>query len=118
MRFFIAPCFIALELGFFWLSRIDRASLARLLVLTALAVPAVFTVYWICERKQLELGAWTVRGEFESTRRGGYGMNCRTIAGARLGQTPELTYIDTSAWYRYAGVVPSSLRVCSDIRGT
>ncbi len=76
MRFFIAPCFIALELAFLWLARMDQGSPARL------------------------------RGEFEHTRRGAYGFNCRTIAGARLGQTPELAYVDTTAWYRYAACRP------------
>jgi hypothetical protein len=106
VRFFPAPCFTALVLGAMWLPRIRVGSLARSIVLAALTVPPVFTVFWIRERKEVELWAWKVRGAFESTRQGPYGENCRNIASARIGQRPELTYVDTGAWYRYAACRP------------
>jgi hypothetical protein len=106
VRFFPAPCFAALVLGLLWLPRIRTGSVARFAVLGALVVPPVFTVFWIRERKEIELWPWKVRGSFESTWHGAYGSNCRTIADARVGQRPELTYVDTAAWYRFAACRP------------
>jgi hypothetical protein len=106
LRFFEAPCFVSLMLGLLWLPSLRRGGAAQAAVLAGLILPAVFSVIWMREVAPDELGAWTVRGPFEATIRGAFGFDCRKIAGARLGQTPELTYIDTPGWYRYAACRP------------
>ena len=45
-------------------------------------------------------------GTLRKTKKGAYGLNCRTIAGSRLGDEPEVSYVDTAAWYRYAACRP------------
>jgi hypothetical protein len=105
-RFFVAPCFVALTLATLWFSQMPRRSLSRAMVVVALTVPAACTVFWLIDLCPIEVGAWRLRGPFEKTERGAYGFDCRTIAGAELGQSPTVSYIDTAAWYRYAACSP------------
>ena len=38
-----------------------------------------------------------------------HSSDCRALAGARFGQTPELIYVESSIFYAYAGCRPSFL---------
>jgi hypothetical protein len=78
-------------------------SVRRTLVLAALGLGAFSTLLWLSHYPKHP----TPEHWFRNRGPGLHDTSCRTVAGARLGHTPELVYVESSIFYSYAGCRPT-----------
>jgi len=77
----------------------------RALVLGGLTLGAFSTVLWLSHYPRHPTPETYFRQRGENL----HSSDCRALAGARFGQTPELAYVESSIFYAYAGCRPSFL---------
>ncbi len=77
----------------------------RALVLGGLTLGAFSTVLWLSHYPRHPTPETYFRQRGENL----HASDCRALAGARFGQTPELVYVESSIFYAYAGCRPSFL---------
>ena len=98
-RFFIAVFFIVLIVAFWLMPRMPRWSVSTALVIVGPAASIFFTFWWF------RAASAEVLSGSEATHRllgiNLYNVDCRRAADARLGDVPELTYVDEPVWYFY-----------------
>jgi hypothetical protein len=98
-RFFVAVFFVVLVVALWLLPRMPRWSTATAFVALGSALPAFFTAFWLREKApECLLGS-----EITQPLLGGnlYEIDCRRLAGAHLGERPQVTYVDEPLWYFY-----------------
>jgi hypothetical protein len=98
-RFFVAPFFPLLVMALVWLRRAARGSMTSVLLVSGIALPVFYTVFWLRERApEMLVGS---EANHPLLDRDLYQIDCRRLAAARLGETPEVTYVDETTWYFY-----------------
>jgi hypothetical protein len=78
-------------------------TLRRALVLGALGLGAFSSLLWLSHYPKHP----TPERWFRARGPGLHDTSCRTVAGAQLGETPALVYIEASVFYSYAGCRPT-----------
>jgi hypothetical protein len=103
-RFLTAAIFLFPVLGVLCLDRWWRpGSLGRTLVLAALMLGGGSTVLWLSHYPRHP----TPESHFRQRGQDLHASDCRALAGARFGQKPAVTYVESSVFYAYAGCRPS-----------
>ncbi|HXU05348.1 MAG TPA: hypothetical protein VN903_30520 [Polyangia bacterium] len=103
-RFLTAALFVFPVLGVLCYDRWWRAgTLGRALVLAALTLGAGSTVLWLSHYPKHP----TPESYFRQRGKNLHTSDCRALAGARFGQEPALTYVESSIFYAYTGCRPS-----------
>ena len=95
---FMFPVFAVLALDW-W----PPGTFRRALVLTALLLGGFSTLLWLSHFPRHPTPETYFRQRGENL----HASNCRDLAGARLGQTPELVYVESSIFYAWIGCRPS-----------
>jgi hypothetical protein len=99
-RFFVAVFFVVLVVALWLLPSMPRWSAAAGLVGIGAAVPVFFTVFWFRERSP-EMLRGSESPPDATLGETLYEIDCPRIAAARIGQRPEVTYVDEKLWYLY-----------------
>ena len=103
-RFLTAAIFLFPLVGVLSLDRWWRpGSLGRTLVLAALMLGGGSTVLWLSHYPRHP----TPETHFRQRGQNLHTADCRALAGARFGQKPAVTYVESSVFYAYAGCRPS-----------
>jgi len=98
-RFFIGVFFVVLAVALWLLPEMPRWSMASSLVVFGCLVPTFYTVWWFRESAPSVLaGAESAHPDLG---RDLYPIDCRRLTAAKLGERPELTYVDGGIWYFY-----------------
>lgn len=105
-RFFVAPFLVTLLWGLLHLDRMPPRSLARTLVLLGLAVPPIFSLWWLREIAPDYMRAYEETEANPWAKETTYGLDCRRVAGARLGERPRPTYVDSYQHYVFTSCRP------------
>jgi hypothetical protein len=89
------------------LGSLRTTSVARGLLLLGLGVPSVYTLYFNrYETETLHASGYEAGPHNPSFPESLFDVNCRTVAGARLGQRPRPVYVDAAGYYLYATCRP------------
>jgi hypothetical protein len=102
-RFLTAALFLFPLFGVLAFDGWAPGTLARTLVLGALTLGAGSTLLWVSHDRDHP----TPEANFRQRGPNLHMMDCRAIAGARLGQKPEVTYVESTVFYAYAGCRPT-----------
>lgn len=103
-RYMTAPfsaCFVFTVL---FLHRMPRGSIGSLLALLGVAVPAIYSVYWI-----REISPNSMSGLKDTATASGAKLSdvdCRSTAGAHLGDVARAAYVESSEYYSVAACRP------------
>jgi len=105
-RFFVAPLLVACLYGLLFLSKLPRGSMAQVLMLLGVAIPPAYTVLWLTH-----VAPTVVAGQVEGpandwAKEPTFDVDCRRVAGARIGQRPAPTYVDVGLASLYASCRP------------
>jgi hypothetical protein len=103
-RFFVAPFFACVVLAVLLLDRMPRGSLASTLALLGVAVPAVYSVYWIREQAPTSMAALEDKGEGTTPRLSD--VDCRITADAHFGDHPRVAYVESTEFYAVTACRP------------
>lgn len=104
-RFFVAPMF-AILLACVWQEQeTSRGSVASLLMLGALFLPATTTLFWLRERSHDELRAES-SADNPAMPENLYEIECRKSAGASFRARPGYRYIESSQYFYYLSCRP------------
>ena len=102
-RFVTAALWIFPAVGVLAFDWWPPATFRRVLVLGALGLGGFSTLLWLSHyRSHPTPETW-----FRQRGQGLHNANCRTFAGAHLGDTPALVYVESSVFYSYAGCRPT-----------
>jgi len=93
-RFLVAPFFACVVLAVLFLDRMPRGSFAATLALLGVAVPAIYSVYWIREQ-----ASTLMAGLEDKTSPRLNDVDCRASADAHLGDRPRVAYVESSEFY-------------------
>jgi hypothetical protein len=103
-RFMMAPLFVCVFMSIVFLDRMPRGSVTSTLALLGVAVPAIYSVYWIREQ------APAMMADVEDTATPSAAklsdVDCRATAGAHLGDLPRVSYVESTEFYRVVGCRP------------
>jgi len=103
-RFLTAAIFLFPVVGVLCLDRWWRpGSLGRALVLAGLMLGGGSTLLWLSHYP----GHPTPEAHFRQRGKNLHTSNCRELAGARFGQKPAVSYVESSIFYAYTGCRPS-----------
>ncbi len=103
-RFLTAALFLFPVIGVLCLDRWwGPGSLGRTLVLAALMLGGGSTVLWLSHYPRHP----TPESHFRQRGQNLHTSDCRALTGARFGQKPAVTYVESSVFYAYAGCRPS-----------
>jgi hypothetical protein len=98
-RFFIGVFFIVLVIALWLLPAMPRWSVASALVVLGPAASIFFTYWWFRSAAPQALSGSEANHPIMT--RNLYEVDCREVAGSRLGQRPAVTYVDEKIWYFY-----------------
>ena len=102
-RFLTAALWIFPAVGVLAFDWWPPATLRRILVLGALGLGGFSTLLWLSHYRTHP----TPERWFRQRGQGLHSASCRTFAGAHLGETPALVYVESSVFYSYAGCRPT-----------
>jgi len=102
-RFLTAALFMFPVVGVLALDWWPPGTLRRVFVFAALGLGGFSTLLWLSHYPKHP----TPERWFRQRGPGLHDESCRTTAGARLGQTPALVYVESSVFYSYAGCRPT-----------
>lgn len=102
-RFLTAALFLFPVFGVLAFDGWRPGSFGRTLVLAALALGAGSTLLWLSHYPRHP----TPERYFRQRGHDLHATDCRALAGARVGQTPAVTYVESSVFYSYVGCRPS-----------
>ena len=104
-RFYLAPFLVTAVFALAALHRMPRGGVAALAVLLGVAVPAVFSVYWLRERLPADIGPSAIGKQpwFDDLLR----VDCRRGAGARIGESPRLAYVQPVMFFYWTACRPT-----------
>ena len=104
-RFYLAPFFVTWLFALVALPRVPRGSVAAFAVLLGVAVPALSSAYWLRERMPEDLGPFAIGKQpwFDNLLR----VDCRRGAGARLGESPRLAYVEPVVFFYWTACRPT-----------
>jgi len=104
-RFLTAALFMFPVFGVLALPWWAPGTARRALVLAGLTLGAFSTVLWLSHYPRHPTPETYFRQRGENL----HASDCRALAGARFGQTPELAYVESSVFYAWSGCRPSFL---------
>ena len=102
-RFLTAALWIFPAIGVLALDWWPPGTLRRVLVLGALGLGAFSSLLWLSHYPKHP----TPERWFRNRGPGLHDTSCRAVAGAHLGETPGLLYVESSVFYSYAGCRPA-----------
>jgi hypothetical protein len=103
-RFFVAPFFACVVLAVVHLHQMPRGSLASVLVLLGVAVPAVYSVYWTREESAAYMtGQQDGLPPFVERVND---INCRVNVAAHFGDQAKPLYVDSAEFFQVASCRP------------
>ena len=102
-RFVTAALWIFPAVGVLAFDWWPPATMRRVLVLGALGLGGFSTLLWLSHYRSHP----TPERWFRQRGQGLHDASCRTFAGAHLGETPALVYVESSVFYSYAGCRPT-----------
>ena len=98
-RFFIAVFFVVLVVALWLLPQMPRWSVSTALVVVGPAASIFFTFWWLRAAAPDVLAGSEANHPLQTTNL--YNVDCRRVADARLGDRPQVTYVDETIWYFY-----------------
>jgi hypothetical protein len=104
-RFLTAALFMFPVFGVLALPWWAPGTARRALVLAGLTLGAFSTVLWLSHYPRHP----TPQTYFQQRGENLHASDCRALAGARFGQSPELVYVEASIFYAWSGCRPSFL---------
>jgi hypothetical protein len=98
-RFFVAVFFVVLVVALWLLPQMPRWSVSTALVIVGPAASIFFTFWWFRSAAAEVLSGSESNHHLLTVNL--MNVDCRKDADARLGDVPEVTYVDESVWYYY-----------------
>jgi hypothetical protein len=104
-RFLTAALFVMPFMGLLVATRLPTGSLAWTSIVAGLVLGGMSTVLWASHYSRGHATPqWYFQGKFKTNL---HETNCREAAGARLGDKPRPTYVESRTFYSYVGCRPS-----------
>jgi hypothetical protein len=100
-RFFVVPFFAAFVIGLALASRGQAGAIGPGIVAVAVALPAVFSAYWL-----FVTAPETLKRAFLGPDRPGMYVNCRAAAGAHFGERAHRMYVEANIYFAYSTCRP------------
>jgi hypothetical protein len=105
-RFLVAPFFACVVLTVFFLHQMPRGSVASSLALLGVAVPAVYSAYWVREQGPAVVAGLGLEDKATESSPKLNDIDCRASADAHYGDRPRVAYVESSEFYRVVGCRP------------